>query len=45
MTNIDQLLNDLYYAPGKFTNTKELFRLALEKNPKIKYAGLYSTSG
>jgi hypothetical protein len=37
MSNIDQLLNDLYYAPGKFTNTKELFRLAQEKNPKIKY--------
>ena len=37
MSNIDQLLKDTYYAPGKFTNAKELFRLVSEKNPTIKY--------
>ena len=37
MPSVEELLNDLYYAPGAFTNVKELFRLALQKNPKIKY--------
>ncbi len=37
MSNTEQLLNDIYYSPGIFTNVNELFRLASKKDPSIKY--------
>ena len=42
MTTTDQLLNDIYYSPGKFTNVNELFRLASKKDPTIKYEDVNS---
>ena len=34
---MDELLEKLYYKPGSFTNARELYRLAKEEDPKIKY--------
>ncbi len=34
---MEKLLSDIYYSPGKFTNTKELFKLARKEDPYIKF--------